>query len=773
MGGEEIIELSVEETNALRAKLGLAPLRGVGGDGGNTGRVSTPQQHEPPESSSEKVLELSVDDTNDLREKLGLAPLRVSNANDDETGKSARLALHKPAENVGESKELQERLEKARLEREVQRGISSKFAVGSLADHSKQDASDALSWAAKMRAQKTEAPKATKSRKTGRKSKKTEKGYDEEDLKGMNVAHNLADLDAGSTTIMTLADAPLLKTKDETNTKVVGLNEEEQLLENVELTSQQKQRDGLRKKRQLELGMGRAGGYAGFDDDEFEELSGAMGPSRAARVQGGVPTEKKSNAYGFQIGDAVNKEKQPGSDLFASYEGRGISLEPAQADVTASDFLTAEEDTAMLKNGNKRKKDAKFKKKKKKEKKNHRKKDLEDKQEEPATSKGFLDELEATAVKKERPSKRNRRRADSETDAPAPDSEMTDANEEDAVMGEEDTAKKRARFEATMAKGNARTAEAFKVITTSTPTAVDDEPDDAFLNAALAKARRLRRLKEMSTKETNRGAAVAQALQKSREESRPEESSEAGGVTFAVDDTREFTRALQARAEQAERQQAKKAKAMAKKIVSTTVAKKPEARVEAIDEQMPDDKDEEGDIADLAKEIKEDDVDFEGTTANTVSVGRGLSNVLSLLRQTGEITGKNAGKEELRGRSKDERNYENYEALDLSKVVKIGPNATDKDKELASREVKLEYRDSHGRLLTTKEAWRNLCYDFHGHGSSLKNQERKLRQIAREQAEARLASSQVANDSDKPAGSLGALKATQRATGKAFVVHKT
>ncbi len=741
MGGEEIIELSIE------------------------------QQHEPPESSSEKVLELSVDDTNDLREKLGLAPLRVSNDNDDETGKSARLALHKPAENVGESKELQERLEKARLEREVQRGISNKFAVGSLADDSKQDASDALSWAAKMRAQKTEAPKATKSRKTGRKSKKTEKGYDEEDLKGMNVAHNLADLDAGSTTIMTLADAPLLKTKDETNTKVIGLNEEEQLLENVELTSQQKQRDGLRKKRQLELGMGRAGGYAGFDDDEFEELSGAMGPSRAARVQGGVPTEKKSNAYGFQIGDAVNKEKQPGSDLFASYEGRGISLEPAQADVTASDFLTAEEDTAMLKNGNKRKKDAKFKKKKKKEKKNHRKKDLEDKQEEPATSKGFLDELEATAVKKERPSKRNRRRADSETDAPAPDSEMTDANEEDAVMGEEDTAKKRARFEATMAKGNARTAEAFKVITT--PTAVDDEPDDAFLNAALAKARRLRRLKEMSTKETNRGAAVAQALQKSREESRPEESSEAGGVTFAVDDTREFTRALQARAEQAERQQAKKAKAMAKKIVSTTVAKKPEARVEATDEQMPDDKDEEGDIADLAKEIKEDDVDFEGTTANTVSVGRGLSNVLSLLRQTGEITGKYAGKEELRGRSKDERNYENYEALDLSKVVKIGPNATDKDKELASREVKLEYRDSHGRLLTTKEAWRNLCYDFHGHGSSLKNQERKLRQIAREQAEARLASSQVANDSDKPAGSLGALKATQRATGKAFVVHKT
>ena len=377
-------------------------------------------------------------------------------------------------------------------------------------------------------------------------------------------------------------------------------------------------------------------------------------------------------------------------------------------------------------------------------------------------------------MKSERPSRRKRRRSDSETDVPAADSNMPGRTDElDAPMEEEETAKKRARFDATMAKGNARTTEAFKVVT-SEPATVDDEPDDAFLNAALAKARRLRRLKEMSAQKTSRGAdAVAQGLQQSREQSQPENLSERG-MTFAVDDTREFTRALQARAEQVERQQARKAQAMSKKIVAQTNApKKPETQVETVDEPMPD-QDEEEDIADLAKAIKEDDVvDLEGTTANIVPVGRGMSNVLSLLRQTGEITGKNAGKEELRGRAKDERNYENYEPLDLSKVVKIGDNATDKDRELASREVKLEYRDSHGRLLTTKEAWRNLCYDFHGHGSSHKNEERRLRQIAREQAEARLASLQVADDSVKPAGSLGALKATQKATGKAFVIHKT
>jgi U4/U6.U5 tri-snRNP-associated protein 1 len=139
-----------------------------------------------------------------------------------------------------------------------------------------------------------------------------------------------------------------------------------------------------------------------------------------------------------------------------------------------------------------------------------------------------------------------------------------------------------------------------------------------------------------------------------------------------------------------------------------------------------------------------------------------------MLRHTGDISGRNAGREEMRGRAKDERTYDDYEPLNLAKVVRIGPNATEKDREFASREIKLDYRDEHGRLLTRKEAYRNICYQFHGHGSGTRNQEKRLRQIEREQAEARVASQQASG-----AGSLGALKATQKATGKAFVVHKT
>ena len=47
----------------------------------------------------------------------------------------------------------------------------------------------------------------------------------------------------------------------------------------------------------------------------------------------------------------------------------------------------------------------------------------------------------------------------------------------------------------------------------------------------------------------------------------------------------------------------------------------------------------------------------------------------------------------------------------------------------------LGYRDKHGRLLTQKEACRDLCYQFHGHGAPKRGEEERLKQIAREQAD--------------------------------------
>ncbi|KAI2498857.1 SART-1 family protein [Fragilaria crotonensis] len=104
---------------------------------------------------------------------------------------------------------------------------------------------------------------------------KVSQTYDEAHLEGINVGHATSDFEAGSTTILTLADAPLLVRANDSR-KVIGLNDDPETarLENVQLADDQAQQHRLRQKRQVEMGMGRAGGYAGYDDDEFEELGG-------------------------------------------------------------------------------------------------------------------------------------------------------------------------------------------------------------------------------------------------------------------------------------------------------------------------------------------------------------------------------------------------------------------------------------------------------------------------------------------------------------------
>ena len=809
---EEVIELSVEETNKLRAELGLAPLR-VPND------TPPPQQHQGRQSTvlptttdhGEEVLELSVDESNALREKLGLKPLRTS-------ARTQQQVIHKPPENKAETNEVAERIAAAKLRRQVQVGVKTTFGEATLADDID---TSALSWADQMRKKKgeTEAGSSVEPKKT----KRDDENYNEDDLEGLQVAHNMDDLEAGTTTVLTLADAPLLSTSldHETSKLQVGLNDGDVALENVSLTENKKQQDGLRKKRMLELGMGRAGGYAGFDDEEFEELGGTLGPSKRNRINPllGNPIEEGKASRGFRIG--VSKEGSTDGPSTSDFDkiqmGKAISLVPERADVVSSDFLTLEEEEAE-RAARKRTKDGKFSKKKKhKKEKKHRKtpddSGVEDKDDDqPSTvrsnnegrQENILETLEETAAPVSSGLRKRRWTRDDEDNIsakPTPiDRRFGEMKHDLTSVREKDD--RQAKFDAIMAKGNERAKQAFSTKAKEPQKDfLDEEPDDSFLNAALAKARRLNRLRELNKPASNGADAVAEAVKASvaandatmknttNGTSTTGSSSSPGGISFSIDHTREFTLALQARAQQKEREAEKgkqqraihtKANQLVKDVVEDqTSSRLDDEKEEVVVATAEDECDVDMDMDELAKEVKTDDlVDssssaaFEGSTSRSVGVGRGLSSFVSMLKTTGEISDKNA-KEELKGRAKDERNYENYAPLDLAKVVKIGRNATDKDRELAHREIKLEYRDKHGRLLTTKEAYRDLCYQFHGHGASKKKEEKHLKQIEREHAQTRMVSQQVAAARDgSTTSSLGALKATQKATGKAFIVHK-
>ncbi|GKY96189.1 hypothetical protein MPSEU_000578800 [Mayamaea pseudoterrestris] len=770
---EKVIELSVEETNRLRLSLGLPPLRSNDSSSSRNSILSssscsnnynqataTAAVTGAASVSGEAVLSLSVSETNALREAIGLKPLNESgNSSSNNIGTKTASEIHSQAID----KEAEERIDKAKTARLVNQGIADfakNYSQNDVAAHGKDDV---LSWAKSMQSKpiQHQADNIKVSSSKG-KSNNTATAYPEHDIAGMRVAHAPSELEEGSTTVMTLADAFILQTDDVSN-KILGINQDDQALENTDLVDQRKLCDGLKAKRKLELGMGRAGGYAGFDDDEFQELGGAQAPARHARDNYGDAAIGKTNKPGgFQIG-AMLVAAQEENERNASARHHAPTSLDTQTDMIASDFMTVEEEE-LERASRKSTKLQKFKKhkerhtKKNKKRSNKRRDDSDDEGDNPlpniSSSKSLLDALEETSADLLPESKR--RRLSEGEELP----EASSRNVNFSVNG-------RARFDTIMAKANDRTKTAFaRKPQQLLADGSNEEPDDEFLNAALAKARRLNRLKEM-TGHTRGADAVVASLQASNSvanATNPSEVMSSGAISFSIDETREFSRALQARAEQTNRHQSRSLIADGGNI-SAPLTENDDAA--ALTHSLQDD---DVDMAELAKEMGDDvcdDAGDIGLDGGTVSFGRGLGGVLDLLKQTGDLTRPNANREELRGRAKDKKTYEDYESLDLSQVVRIGDNATKRDRELAKREIKLEYRDKNGRLLTRKEAFRELCYQFHGHGSGKRKEEKRNAQIAREQAEARVASNHSSN------GVFGALKAAQKATGKAFVIHKT
>ena len=853
---DKVIELSIKETNDLRCKLGLKPLQLdknesiVNND--YTGSSQTNFSDRIVSNTKDENLNPSVEETNVLRASLGLTPLRSSSENEP-TGRKSSEAIHAPPLNTGQQDQVRKRIETARLKREVDAGILKMKKDNSIAhddNYNDKINDDTLAWADKMRAGVNVATKEKEiddSSKVGKRKKYTEKDVINQNISVKNAA---SDFELGTTTILTLADKSLLD-----GDKDGG----EQLLENVSLTENQIVKDNLKKKRAVEMGQGHAGGYVGYDDDEFEELGGSQKTVGALGTKGDRLSNQKRNGFKLSdIHDKLNQSNNRESNLFATETGQAISLVQSTYENSGkhqSDFMTFEEQQQefaedLIKEKKKQKKrEKKMFKKIKKRKKHERKhgKNTDNDEEfngegkndaETSKTNSLLDDLEASAPILGKHNARNEsgavvyRRYQDEDDSDEDNTVISRKKPKTEIRNKEELPKdanldtdnekpvnkevellqqRKLKFNEIMEKGNVRSDAVFKqgdslqkkrgVINNEKDSAsrytqkdgVEEEDDDAFLALALAKARRLNRLRELNAKSTaSKGKdpkennlvtgvdAVVHSLKEQSENNINKSNGSKGGVTFELDATKEFSRALRARVPQNKRPILSSRNAVSIKVSTSDTKKINKYNSQTDNEEQPVDSkkiEDENDTMDnlekLADQIDENSNDISGfgSTASTNSVGRGLANVLSMLKHTGEITGKNAGKEELRGRAKDKRTYEDYEALNLKEVVKIdrvglteAPNK--KDLEFANREIKLEYRDDHGRLLTRKEAYRNLCYQFHGYGSSQKNEERRLRQIEKERVEPGIGS--AGKDS-----TLGALKVTQKATGKAFVVHKT
>jgi hypothetical protein len=196
--------------------------------------------------------------------------------------------------------------------------------------------------------------------------------YGAADLKGVEVMHGENTFQLGESVILTLADSNILDTDERGN--VLGVNMDNDVLENVNMTEEEKRQDREKTKKRSRQPV-----YAGYDDAEFEE--GSVPRSRPALLSQYDQEEKRGPQMrlgegGLALSTAAGSKEGAGAGAGAGgHKAVAQSLQVQPTHKALSEYLTPAEYASF----------SKPKKDKAKKKRKIRKKD----------SSGLIEELEA------------------------------------------------------------------------------------------------------------------------------------------------------------------------------------------------------------------------------------------------------------------------------------------------------------------------------------------------------------------------------------------
>uniref|UniRef100_A0A182TCL2 Uncharacterized protein n=1 Tax=Anopheles maculatus TaxID=74869 RepID=A0A182TCL2_9DIPT len=268
--------LSVDDTNKLRAKLGLRPL-----ETSSKKRTRSPSPPPPPKTSSASKRSsspipengagdaLSIEETNKLRAKLGLRPLEVGTGSKSGDGSKGGEQennemlkddwgefYHKPAKNLSE-KTQEEKIREKLKERREKRAIEDKLKrLKTLGEE--EDVDDLKNWVAKTRDKDrlkkeaderarlldqmdeelvsggTELDSAGRGARSARGGAFAKGSYRDRDLEGLRVEHDVEAFTEGRQVILTLKDANVLD--EEAGDTLVNVNmiDDERYKRNIE-----------------------------------------------------------------------------------------------------------------------------------------------------------------------------------------------------------------------------------------------------------------------------------------------------------------------------------------------------------------------------------------------------------------------------------------------------------------------------------------------------------------------------------------------------------
>lgn len=609
-------------------------------------------------------------------------------------------------------------------------------------------------------------------------------------LNSLQVKHGADDFEIGESIILTLADAPLLE-KD--GRKIVGLNDTDDLLENINFAEDDRRQDREKRKKRLRQPV-----YSAYDDEEF----GTNGKKRNILSQ--YDEEEKSGpklviSSDGQVLDAVTRmplsDPQPSSSGAAELRAEDILAEASKQSKSQvmSDFYSPEEYASFAK--------VKFKSKEKdKKKKTTRKKDDDVAGDDSYASNLILEHqrrMEQLDAMDEEDGDMDKKFNSNTLSGASADTGSRDHGSRNQASNKLSSineaqlaaAKKKDMYETAvrMAENKTQSHPSFR----RGIAGIDTDPieaGDAELQRSLARVKRIEStlpsLHEQGIHTVSIEDRGARAVQEtlSRLNANQPKKVEITSDEFKFDEvdadgrradgslvfssTTEFSTRLQARMNENARSKAEAAvraasvATHAKSVIPSQVVDSNgqwatisgnTPATDLMDVVVPDsgkvddsvqvngNDDDDNMYDEAAEEEEEEDDEQMGFLHRQPIVARGMAATLALLKGSGEL----APKDELVGRAKDQR------ALD--------PSSHDFG-------VNIEYRDEAGRKLTQKEAFRQLSYRFHGYGPGKKKLEKRQKAL---EDQTKAASARVAVGG---AGTLKSLVQTQEATGKAHVV---
>ncbi|KAG0212336.1 hypothetical protein BGX28_006480 [Mortierella sp. GBA30] len=231
----------------------------------------------------------SIEETNALRAKLGLKPLKVG----PETSSAQQAEDNLKQKQEEDAKKVREdaiknKIAKSKNKRELNRVIAGK-GLGEASDE--DDTDDVHKWTMKSRNKEKERQAAAAARREKELQELDEAyqaEYDESQLSGLRVGHDVSEFAEGEERILTLKDSTILENEEEGDELI-----------NIQLSEKQKLEKNLDNKKKKNRPV-----YSAYDDDEF-----ATGKKKNILSQYDEVLGTESGQDGFVLGSVKRTQR--------------------------------------------------------------------------------------------------------------------------------------------------------------------------------------------------------------------------------------------------------------------------------------------------------------------------------------------------------------------------------------------------------------------------------------------------------------------------------